>query len=206
MRKVAIIFGTRPEIIKLYPVIKSLKPHFKVVTIFTGQHRDLGRQMLKMFKINPDYDLDVMLADQSLSLLTAALHEELYKVLEKEKPDLVIVQGDTTSALIGAMEAFYHKIPVAHIEAGLRTNNVYSPYPEEINRRLISQIATYNFPPTKRAEERLKRSKEEEESGEDKPINRLKSLASSEYNKEKLKEVIKKLANTSYYDLNIVFP
>ncbi|MEK7111778.1 MAG: UDP-N-acetylglucosamine 2-epimerase (non-hydrolyzing), partial [Patescibacteria group bacterium] len=154
--KIAIIFGTRPEIVKLYPVIKSLKPHFEVVIVFTGQHTDLGRQMLKMFKIKPDYDLDVMIADQSLSLLTASLHEELDKVLEKEKPDLVMVQGDTTSALVGAIEAFYHKIPVAHVEAGLRTNDMYSPYPEEINRRLISQIATYNFPPTKNAEERLK--------------------------------------------------
>src|SRR3990167_5246133 len=156
MRKIAIIFGTRPEIIKLYPVIKSLKPHFHVVTIFTGQHRDLGRQMLKTFSIKPNYDLDVMLADQSLSLLTASLHEGLDKVLSKERPDLVVVQGDTTSALVGAMEAFYHKIPVAHVEAGLRTNDMYSPFPEEINRRLISQIATYNFPPTENAAKRLK--------------------------------------------------
>lgn len=156
MKKICVVMGTRPEIIKLYPVIKSLKPHFEVVTIFTGQHTDLGRQMLKMFKIKSDYDLDVMLADQSLSILTVSLHEELDKILTKEKPDLVVVQGDTTSALVGAIEAFYHKIPIAHVEAGLRTNDMYSPFPEEINRRLISQIATYNFPPTKSAEEKLK--------------------------------------------------
>ena len=156
MKKIAIIFGTRPETIKLYPVIKALKRDFHVVTIFTGQHRDLGRQMLKTFSIKPNYDLDVMMINQSLSALTAILHEELDKVLEKEKPDLVIVQGDTTSALIGATEAFYHKIPVAHVEAGLRSNDIYSPFPEEINRRLISQIATYNFAPTKKAEARLR--------------------------------------------------
>lgn len=155
MKKISIIFGTRPEIVKLYPVIKYLKKKFEVVTIFTGQHRDLGRQMLKAFNIKPDYDLDVMLIDQSLSILTALLHENLDEILSKEKPDLIVVQGDTTTALVGALEAYYHKIPVAHIEAGLRTTDLYSPFPEEVNRRLISQIALYNFTPTIQAQERL---------------------------------------------------
>lgn len=151
------IFGTRPEIIKLYPVMKALKKNFKVVSVFTGQQRDLGRQMLKEFRIKPDYDLNVMTEGQSLSLLTARLHEEIALVLSKENPNLVIVQGDTATALVGAIEGYFHKIPVAHVEAGLRTDDVYNPFPEEMNRRIISQIATYNFTPTDTASERLRR-------------------------------------------------
>ena len=149
--------GTRPEIIKLHPVIKELKSEFEVVTVFTGQHKDLGTQMLKEFKIKPDYTLDVMSESNSLSMVAANLHEQLDTVLNKEKPDLVVVQGDTTTAFIGAIEAFYHKIPVSHVEAGLRSHDWYNPFPEEMHRKLIDQISTHNFAPTAQAADNLKR-------------------------------------------------
>lgn len=157
MKKIAVIFGCRPEVIKLFPVIKELKKHFEVGVIATGQHTNLLEQMLSNFNIKVNENLKVMVKSQSLSALTFKLHKQLAKVLAKRKPELVIVQGDTTSAMVATLEAYYHKIPVAHIEAGLRTNDIYQPFPEEINRRIISQIATYNFAPTQRAADNLKK-------------------------------------------------
>ena len=140
-----IICGTRPEIIKLYPVIKELKDGYVVLT---GQHDELANQMIKEFKIKVHENLKVMTQDQTLSFLTIKLHQKLSELYKRVKPELVIVQGDTTSAMVAALEAFYHKIPVSHVEAGLRTNDIYAPFPEEVNRRIITQIASYNFSPT----------------------------------------------------------
>lgn len=148
MKKIGVIFGTRPEAIKLAPVIRELKKYFEVVVISTGQHRELLDQIIDDLAIEIDYDLHVMTKDQTLSSLTIKLHEELADLFDDEDFDLVVVQGDATTGMVGALEAFYHKIPVAHIEAGLRTNDIYAPFPEEVNRRIISQIAAYNFTPT----------------------------------------------------------
>lgn len=143
-----IVAGTRPEIIKLYPVIKELDDAY---VILTGQHDELALQMVKDLKIKVNENLEVMTRNQTLTSLTVKLHQKLSKLYEEKKPELVIVQGDTTSAMVAALEAYYHKIPVAHVEAGLRTDDVYSPFPEEVNRRIITQVATYNFAPTKEA-------------------------------------------------------
>lgn len=150
---ITFIFGTRPEAIKLAPVILAFKenPIFKVKVIFTGQHKEMALSVLDLFNISIDIDLNIMRESQTLSYLTSKLVDKLSKELCENKSNLVFVQGDTTSAFIGALASFYEKIPVAHIEAGLRTNNIYEPFPEEANRKLISQIASLNFAPTKLA-------------------------------------------------------
>lgn len=158
MNKIAVIFGTRPEIIKLYPVIKELKKHnIKLCVIFTGQHMQLGEQMLSALHVQADYRLQVMTKNQTLSKITSRLYDSLEKILLKEKPELIIIQGDTATALVGATIAYYHKIPTAHVEAGLRTGNLYQPFPEEGNRRMIDQISKYNFTPTQIAADNLKK-------------------------------------------------
>ncbi len=124
---------------------------FRVVVCVTGQHREMLRQTNEFFQIVPDYDLELMKPNQSLAELTSRAVSALDPIIEREQPDLLFVQGDTTSAFVGALDAYYHRIPVAHVEAGLRTRNKYSPFPEEINRRLIGEIATLHFAPTKRA-------------------------------------------------------
>jgi len=150
-KKILVLFGTRPEVIKLAPVIKELKAqaqYFETVTVSTGQHTDLLVPFLKIFRIEPDFDLQVMSADQTPSDVCARVMSALDKILIEEKPDVVLVQGDTSSALAGAMAAFHRKIPVGHVEAGLRSGNPLSPFPEEMNRRLISQIAKFHFAAT----------------------------------------------------------
>lgn len=139
-----VVMGTRPEIIKLYPVIKELK----LYVVHTGQHDELANQMIKDLKIKVHENLKVMTKNQSLTSLTIKLHQKLSELYERKKPEMVIVQGDTTTAMVAALEAYYHKIPVAHVEAGLRTDDIYSPFPEEVNRRIITQIAEHNFAPT----------------------------------------------------------
>jgi len=146
-----LIFGTRPETIKMFPLISEIKkyPHlidFKIVV--TGQHREMLDQMLEIFKIIPDYDLDIMEQVQSLSQITKNSLIGIERILKKEKPNMVLVQGDTTTAFAGALAAFYQKIKIGHIEAGLRTNNKYYPFPEEINRHLTSVLADLHFAPT----------------------------------------------------------
>jgi len=151
--KVAFIAGTRPEIIKTAPVFRLLLKQNELSPIFinTGQHRELSRMFYRIFSISPDYDLDVMKPGQSLSFITSQILHQLENVLQKENPDWVMVQGDTTSAFCGALSAFYQKIPVGHIEAGLRTGDKYNPFPEETNRTLISRIADLHFAPTQKA-------------------------------------------------------
>ena len=156
--KIITIFGTRPEAIKLAPLIKELAGHpdeFRSVICITAQHRQMLDQVLSLFELKPDYDLDVMEAHQSLFDITTRLLNRLKTVLEKEQPDIVLVQGDTSSSFIASLSAFYLRISVGHIEAGLRTNNKYHPFPEEINRRLISHIADYHFAPTESARQNL---------------------------------------------------
>lgn len=149
-KKVSIVFGTRPEAIKLSPVIIALKKHteFEPHICITAQHRQMLDQVLEVFSIEPDIDLNLMEENQSLASLSSRSITELDIYFKKEKPDLVIVQGDTTTAFIASFSAFYNKIPVGHVEAGLRTSNKYSPFPEEINRVLISHIADLHFTPT----------------------------------------------------------
>ena len=151
MKKVMIIFGTRPEAIKLCPVIIELKKfhkYFKTLVCVTGQHKELLEKVLHTFNVIPDYNLHLMKNNQSLFNLTANSVKKIGNILDKEKPDLVVVQGDTTTTFTAALAAYYKKINVAHVEAGLRSNNIYSPYPEEINRKITSLIAKVHFAPT----------------------------------------------------------
>ena len=154
--KVGIIFGTRPEAIKVAPVYKELKnSSIEVKAIVTGQHQEMLYQVLDLFKLTPDYDLKIMKKGQTLSELTGKLVQQLDIILKKEKFDYILVQGDTTSAFVGALAAFYNKIPIGHIEAGLRTGNIYSPFPEEANRKLIGTVTDVHFAPTERNVENL---------------------------------------------------
>jgi len=158
MIKVLCVFGTRPEAIKMAPVIKELKKHpdcFETRICITAQHREMLDQMLELFRITPDVDLDLMEPNQALPDLTAKVIRIMTELLEKEKPDWVLIQGDTTTVMATALAAFYLRIPVGHIEAGLRTDDRYSPFPEEINRRIVSVLATYHFAPTQKAKGRL---------------------------------------------------
>ncbi|QQS36475.1 MAG: UDP-N-acetylglucosamine 2-epimerase (non-hydrolyzing) [Ignavibacteriales bacterium] len=158
MKKIAVIFGTRPDTIKIAPIVKELEQqtgHFQLITIATAQHRQMLDQVLDVFKIKPDYDLNIMKPSQTLAAITKNTIEELDIIFEKEKPDLVLVQGDTTTTFVGSLAAFYRQIPVGHIEAGLRTNDKSNPFPEEINRRLTSVITDLHFAPTQTAKEAL---------------------------------------------------
>lgn len=158
MKKNVLVFlGTRPEALKLAPVIHALRKEsaFTTRTVLTAQHRQMADQVLRLFQVPVDLDLDLMTHDQSLGSFSGRLFNSLEAVFRKFRPDLVMVQGDTTTAFIAALFSFYHKTPVAHIEAGLRTWNKYQPFPEEMNRRLISHVADFHFAPTKEAKENL---------------------------------------------------
>src|ERR1700758_511924 len=157
--KLLFVFGTRPEAIKLAPVFLELagRPNFDCKICVTGQHREMLTQVLEMFELRPDWNLDLMRPNQDLAYLTGAVLSGVGEVLDAFRPDRVIVQGDTTTTFTGALAAFYHRIPVAHVEAGLRTENIYSPWPEEVNRRLVTHIADLHFAPTVRARENLLR-------------------------------------------------
>lgn len=157
MIKVLSVFGTRPETIKMAPLVKELERREEIESIVcvTGQHRQMLDQVLRAFDIHPDYDLNIMKPGQTLAGITEAILQKMEEVLEKTAPDIVLVHGDTTTAFATALSAFYHKIPVGHIEAGLRTYNKYSPYPEEVNRQYISLVADMNFAPTQQSREHL---------------------------------------------------
>jgi UDP-N-acetylglucosamine 2-epimerase (non-hydrolysing) len=156
-KTVAVVFGTRPDTIKLAPIILELQKHkhFRVTTIATAQHRQMLDQVLEVFGINPDYDLNIMQPKQSLAELTKNTIAALDDVLVEAKPDIVLVQGDTTTTFVGSLAAFYRQIPVGHVEAGLRTQDKANPFPEEINRRLTSCIADLHFAPTATAKHAL---------------------------------------------------
>lgn len=157
--KLMVVFGTRPEVIKLAPVIVSARsmPDVQLLTCSTGQHRQMLDQALACFDLAPDIDLDLMQANQTLSSLTARLLERFTETLLRHQPSVVMVQGDTTTAFTAALAAFYQRIPVAHVEAGLRTGDRYSPFPEESNRAMIGQLANWHFAPTDQASNNLRR-------------------------------------------------
>ena len=154
-RRFLFIFGTRPEAIKMAPLVKKLNPIGSVQVCVTGQHRDMLDQVLEFFSIVPDYDLNIMVKNQSLFNVTTKSMKPLERVLDESNPDLIIVQGDTTTAFVGALAGFYKKIRVAHVEAGLRSFDKSSPFPEEMNRTLVGHIADYHFAPTKKAKDNL---------------------------------------------------
>ena len=158
MKKIMLVFGTRPEAIKMAPLVKELQKHiddFGTVVCVTGQHREMLDQVLTIFDIKPDYDLNIMKQGQDLYDVTSRVLLGLRDVLKEAQPDVVLVHGDTTTSTAAALAAFYQQIPVGHVEAGLRTHNIYSPWPEEMNRQITSRIATYHFAPTALSRENL---------------------------------------------------
>lgn len=162
MIKVMLVFGTRPEAIKMCPLVKVFQKHndaFQTIVCVTGQHREMLDQVLNIFEVKPDYDLNIMKQGQDLYDVTARVLTGMRDVFKECKPDVVLVHGDTTTSTAAALAAFYQQIPVGHVEAGLRTHNIYSPWPEEMNRQITGRIATYNFSPTPLSESNLKEEK-----------------------------------------------
>lgn len=167
MKKVMLVFGTRPEAIKMAPLVKEFQKYpetFKTIVCVTGQHRQMLDQVLQLFEILPDYDLNIMKQGQDLYDVTARVLTGMRDVLKESHPDVVLVHGDTTTSTAAALAAFYQQIPVGHVEAGLRTHNIYSPWPEEMNRQITGRIATYNFAPTPLSKSNLLREAVAEES------------------------------------------
>lgn len=166
MKTVLIVFGTRPEAIKMCPLINELKSreHFKVVVCVTGQHREMLDQVLRVFDVEPDYDLSIMKKNQDLNDITIGILEKIKPVLNEVNPDLVLVHGDTSTTFAAAVACYYANIPVGHVEAGLRTYDIHSPYPEEFNRQAVGILAKYNFAPTETAKQNLLREGKRPES------------------------------------------
>lgn len=158
MKTIMLVFGTRPEAIKMAPLVKMLQQRpdeFRTVVVVTGQHRQMLDQVLGLFDIKPDYDLDIMQPNQDLTDVTVKILSGLREVFREVKPDIVLVHGDTTTSMAAGLAAFYHQLPVGHVEAGLRTNNIYSPWPEEMNRRVTGRIASHHFAPTALSKQNL---------------------------------------------------
>lgn len=158
MKKIMLVFGTRPEAIKMAPLVKEFQKHeaeFETIVCVTGQHREMLDQVLAIFGIKPDYDLNIMKQGQDLYDVTARVLAGMRDVLKEARPDVVLVHGDTTTSTAAALAAFYQQIPVGHVEAGLRTHNIYSPWPEEMNRQITGRISTYNFAPTPLSKQNL---------------------------------------------------
>lgn len=158
MKKIMLVFGTRPEAIKMAPLVKEFQKYpekFETLVCVTGQHREMLDQVLRIFEITPNYDLNIMKQGQDLYDVTARVLIGMRDVLKETKPDVVLVHGDTTTSTAAALAAFYQQIPVGHVEAGLRTHNIYSPWPEEMNRQITGRIATYHFSPTPLSKQNL---------------------------------------------------
>lgn len=158
MKKIMLVFGTRPEAIKMAPLVKEFQKRpesFETIVCVTGQHREMLDQVLKLFDITPDFDLNIMKQGQDLYDVTARVLTGMRDVLKETQPDVVLVHGDTTTSTAAALAAFYQQIPVGHVEAGLRTHNIFSPWPEEMNRQITGRIATYNFAPTQLSKQNL---------------------------------------------------
>ena len=157
MKKIMLVFGTRPEAIKMCPLVNELKTRRTIETVVcvTGQHRQMLDQVLETFGVVPDYDLSIMKERQTLFDVTVNILNSIKEVLQKETPDVVLVHGDTSTTFVTALACFYLQIPVGHVEAGLRTYNIYSPYPEEFNRQAVGIMASYNFAPTNMARQNL---------------------------------------------------
>ena len=167
MKTIMLVFGTRPEAIKMAPLVKEFEKHtgkFKTLVCVTGQHRQMLDQVLHLFEITPDYDLNIMQQGQDLYDVTARVLVGMRDVLKDAQPDVVLVHGDTTTSTAAALAAFYQQIPVGHVEAGLRTHNIYSPWPEEMNRQITGRIAAYNFAPTPLSKQNLLREAVDEDS------------------------------------------
>lgn len=167
MKTILLVFGTRPEAIKMCPLVKEFEKHsadFKTVVCVTGQHREMLDQVLNIFEVKPDYDLNIMQQGQDLYDVTSKVLLGMRDVLKEVKPDIVLVHGDTTTSTASALASFYQQIPVGHVEAGLRTNDIYSPWPEEMNRQITGRIATYNFAPTLLSKENLLKENVKQES------------------------------------------
>ena len=165
MKKIMCVFGTRPEAIKMAPVVKAIEQneHLQSIVTVTAQHREMLDQVLQLFGITPDYDLNLMKKNQTLTDITAGVLHGLEEILQKEQPDLVLVHGDTTTTFAATLAAFYQQIPVGHVEAGLRSGNLYSPYPEEANRKLTGVMAALHFSPTPEARNNLLRESADDE-------------------------------------------
>lgn len=162
MKKIMLVFGTRPEAIKMCPLVKEFQKHpeeFETIVCVTGQHREMLDQVLHIFDVTPDFDLNIMKQGQDLYDVTARVLTGMRDVFKECKPDVVLVHGDTTTSTAAALAAFYQQIPVGHVEAGLRTHNIYSPWPEEMNRQITGRIATYNFSPTPLSAKNLEEEK-----------------------------------------------
>ena len=158
MKKIMLVFGTRPEAIKMCPLVKEFRKRvdeFETIVCVTGQHREMLDQVLKIFEVTPDFDLNIMKQGQDLTDVTVRILNGMRDVFKECRPDVVLVHGDTTTSTAAALAAFYAQIPVGHVEAGLRTHNIYSPWPEEMNRQVTGRIATYNFAPTPLSEKNL---------------------------------------------------
>lgn len=192
MKKVMLVFGTRPEAIKMCPLVNELKSRksFKTVVCVTGQHRQMLDQVLKAFNVEPEYDLSIMKDKQTLFDVTTNILNRIKEVLEKEKPDVVLVHGDTTTTFTTALACFYLQIPVGHVEAGLRTYNIYSPYPEEFNRQAVGIMARFNFAPTEVSKGNLLREGKNEDTifvTGNTAIDALKTTVRDDYENEHLK-------------------
>ena len=206
MKKVMLVFGTRPEAIKMCPLVYELKSRKNIETIVcvTGQHRQMLDQVLKAFDVEPDYDLSIMKDKQTLFDVTINILDRIRTVLEEVKPDVVLVHGDTTTSTASALAAFYQQIPVGHVEAGLRTHNIYSPWPEEMNRQITGRIAAYNFSPTPLSRANLMREAVDEKSiivTGNTVIDALYWVVNKIKEDKKLSEELKKVLAASGYDV-----
>lgn len=191
MKKVMVVFGTRPEAIKMCPLVKELKTREKLNTVVcvTGQHREMLDQVLTAFNVIPEYDLSIMKAKQTLFDVTINILEKMKSVLEEVKPDAVLVHGDTSTTFVTTLACFYLQIPVGHVEAGLRTYNIYSPYPEEFNRQAVGIVSSFNFAPTEMAKENLLKEGKKPETiyvTGNTAIDALKTTIQDDYNHEHL--------------------
>lgn len=158
MKTILLVFGTRPEAIKMCPLVNELKARpdtFKTIVCVSGQHREMLDQVLEVFDVVPDFDLSIMKPNQTLSSITASVLSGIEEVISMVEPDIVLVHGDTTTSFAAALAAFYHQVPIGHVEAGLRTNNLYSPWPEEFNRQAVDIVSKWHFAPTEKAKENL---------------------------------------------------
>ena len=192
MKKIMLVFGTRPEAIKMCPLVNELKTRKEITTCVcvTGQHKQMLEQVLKIFEVVPDYDLAIMKEQQTLFDITIAILQKIKVVLEKELPDVVLVHGDTSTTFATALACFYMRIPIGHVEAGLRTYNIYSPYPEEVNRQMVSIVSKYDFAPTKLARENLLRQGKHPDNifvTGNTAIDALKTTVQREYEHDELK-------------------
>ena len=207
MKKVMLVFGTRPEAIKMCPLVKEFQKHndeFETIVCVTGQHREMLDQVLDIFEVKPDFDLNIMKQGQDLYDVTARVLTGMRDVFKECKPDVVLVHGDTTTSTAAALAAFYQQIPVGHVEAGLRTHNIYSPWPEEMNRQITGRIASYNFSPTPLSESNLK---EEKAQGEiyvtgNTVIDALHMVVNKLKNDESLAKEQKGILKKAGYDVN----